>query len=183
MKKILCFVIVLILLLSACSTDYDGDDAEAVFLHQEVDLSPKIEKNVSLYFLADNSSRLAAETRTLLLEQTETDEEQIISELLSGPADDNLKAFDGDFKLDRIELLSNVANVYLTTGDSYSDKTMFSLALAITNTLTDFSPVTYVSVFVNGKAIAYNDMPVGALTKNQNDSADEIAKQEQSSTQ
>jgi spore germination protein GerM len=78
-----------------------------------------------------------------------------------------------------IETMYNVANVNLTTDIIKTDDQIFSISLAVANTLSEFLDVNYVNVYVNGRALGYSGKPAGALTKNQGILADEKAKQTQ----
>lgn len=193
MKKVIALMIAGVFLLTGCAgivkedakpTEYAGNLAQ---VYQQVDLTPGIEKTPALYFLNADRTTLVAETRSITIEQNTRPERQVVEELLKGPKDENLLPVAAGFELDTIETMYNVVNVNLTTSQQKSEDQIFTLCLALANTLSEFLNVNYVNVYVNGRAAGYQSVPdriepVGALTKNQGIIADEIAKQAQHAT-
>jgi spore germination protein GerM len=188
MKKVIALIIAGVFLLAGCAsivkedtrpTEYASDLSQ---VYQQVDLTPGIEKTPALYFLNADGTTLVAETRSITIEQNTRPERQVVEELLKGPEDENLKPVAAGFAFDSIETMYNVVNVNLKTSQPKGEDEIFTLCLALANTLSEFLNVNYVNVYVNGRAAGYQDEPVGALTKNQGILTDEIAKQAQHAT-
>ncbi len=188
MKRIILCMIAGIFLFTGCASIVKEDQTPNEYaedlaqVYQPVDLTPRIEKTPALYFLNAEGTTLVAETRSITISQNTRPERQVVEELLKGPEDENLLPVGDGFSLDSIETMYNVVNVNLTTSHEKSEDEIFTLCLALTNTLCEFLNVNYVNVYVNGQAAGYQGEPVGALTKNQGVIADEIAKQAQRAT-
>jgi spore germination protein GerM len=188
MKRIILCMIAAVFFLTGCASIVKEDDQPNEYaqdlaqVYQQVDLTPEIEKTPALYFLNADGTTLVAETRSITVSQNTRPERQVVEELLKGPEDENLLPVADGFEFDSIETMYNVVNVNLTTGQEKSDDEIFTLCLALTNTLCEFLNVNYVNVYINGQAAGYQGEPVGALTKNQGIIADEIAKQAQRAT-
>lgn len=188
MKRIIAALAVCIFILAGCASivkeksDGKAYPSQLALNYQSVDLTPRIEKNPALYFLNLDGTTLIAETRTLLIQQNTRPEMQVVQELLKGPTDKNLRPVGDGFLLQSIETMYDVANVNLTASSIKTDEQIFTLSLALTNTLTEFLNVNYVNLYVNGKADGFQGNPMGALTKNQGILADEKAKQLQRAT-
>lgn len=188
MKKVIALVVASVFIFTGCASIIKEDTATNEYasdlaqVYQEVDLTPGIEKTPALYFLNADRTTLVAETRSITIEQNTRPERQVVEELLKGPQDENLLPVAAGFELESIETMYNVVNVNLTTNQEKSEDQIFTLCLALTNTLCEFLNVNYVNVYVNGEAAGYQEEPVGALAKNQGVIADEIAKQTQHAT-
>jgi len=188
MKRAVSLIIAGAFLLTGCASIVKEDAKQTEYasnlaqVYQQVDLSPAIEKTPALYFLNADATTLVAETRSITIEQNTRPERQVVEELLKGPADENLLPVAAGVELDSIETMYNVVNINLSASQEKSEDQIFTLCLALANTLSEFLNVNYVNVCVNGRAAGYQGEPVGALTKNQGVIADEIARQAQHAT-
>lgn len=185
MKRIVAAIAACIFLLAGCASIVKEDAQKKAYPsslasnYQNVDLTPKIEKMPALYFLNADQTTLVAETRSISIQQNTRPEVQVVQELLKGPTDRNLRPVGVGFTLDSIETMYDAANVNLSAASVKTDDQIFTLSLALANTLTEFLNVDYVNVYVNGKAAGFQGKPVGALTRNQGNLSDEKSKQVQ----
>jgi len=183
MRRLIVLLLVIIIVFTACSSEANSNESSIDYfegLHQEIDLEPNLENNVSLYFLSKDSEKLVVETRTIAFNQQSKSEYDVINTLLAGPEDSHLAGFDDSYSLESIEILNNLANIYIRcSDDSITERDNFILAMALTNTISDYSGVNYVNVLINEQALSINGDPVGVMVKNKNDINEELAKQQQ----
>lgn len=182
---IIALLIACAMLLCGCSTAFNEQNdrkntyEKADLGYTQLDLVRGNEKNVSLYFLSEDKERIVAETRTIYFSPETDPAVKVVEELLKGPKDSSLNDLINGCRVDRVETLYNVVNVYIEEYSGNTDDRRFTLALAIANTMYDFLDKTYINVYINGKTISFEGKPVGLLTKNQGIIVDEIAKQQQ----
>lgn len=185
MKRIVAAVAACVFLLAGCASIVKEDVQKSAYPsslasnYQNEDLTPKVEKTPALYFLNADRTTLVSETRSISVEQNTRPEVQVVKELLKGPADKNLQPVGDGFTLVSVETMYDAVNVNLSAVGVKTDDQIFTLSLALANTLSEFLNIDYVNVYVNGRAPGYQGKPVGALTRNQGILADEKAKQQQ----
>ncbi len=185
MKRVIAAFAACVFLFAGCASIVKEDGQKKAYPsdlasnYHTVDLSPRIEKTPALYFLNADYSTLVAETRSIFIEQNTKPEVQVVEELLKGPTDRNLRPVGDGFTLDSVETMYDAVNVNLSTNSVKTDEQIFTLSIALANTLTEFLNLDYVNTYVNGKAAGFQGKPVGALTKNQGILSDEKAKQVQ----
>jgi len=152
MRRLIVLLLVIIIVFTACSSEANSNESSIDYfegLHQEIDLEPNLENNVSLYFLSKDSEKLVVETRTIAFNQQSKSEYDVINTLLAGPEDSHLAGFDDSYSLESIEILNNLANIYIRcSDDSITERDNFILAMALTNTISDYSGVNYVNVLI-----------------------------------
>ena len=152
-NRILCLLLALALTLSGC--------AAAAATAQE-------EKNCQLYYLVRDLDRsaggdaIASEVSTLPKESdspTETQAEDLMNALLSGPAGSDLKSpFPEGTRLLGVEIRGSHAKVDLSA--AYRSLSGIDLTLAdycVTLTLTQLSAIRSVSILVRGQELSYRD--------------------------
>lgn len=181
MKKILCFLLAGVLLLGGCSIVREDTNQTTAYQitekQQEVALEPSIVINPVLYFVDKSKAELlAAETRSISVEQGERAERRIIEELINGPQGEDLQPIAEGFTYDGIEILPDLVNVYLSTTEEKDEVQIAKVKIAIAATIADYSGVDYVNVFVNGVQQGLEGVPVGVLQKTKNGLAEEINK-------
>lgn len=154
-RHILCLLLALALILSGCA-------AAAVTAAQE-------EKNCQLYYLVRDLERapaggdaIAGEVSALPKESespTETQAEDLMNALLSGPAGSGLQSpFPEGTRLLGVEVRGSHAKVDLSS--AYRNLSGIDLTLAdycITLTLTQLSAIRSVSILVRGQELSYRD--------------------------
>lgn len=119
----------------------------------------------ALYFQDLRTLRLSVETRELTVPAGKRPEEIIISAMLEGPESQNLLPFGPSIALERVEVSEDISNVYLTSMEEHMDEHKFLLATAISDTLIDYTGVSYVCIFINGDILTIGGQPCGALSK------------------
>ena len=154
-RHILCLLLALALILSGCA-------AAAATAAQE-------EKNCQLYYLVRDLERapaggdaIGSEVSTLPKESespTETQAEDLMNALLSGPAGSGLQSpFPEGTRLLGVEVRGSHAKVDLSS--AYRNLSGIDLTLAdycITLTLTQLSAIRSVSILVRGQELSYRD--------------------------
>ena len=153
MKKRLCLLLALLLLLPGCRREEPARTAYALYF-QEADLT---------YSAGESPFR----TETVYLYDAETDSaprlaEALISELLKGPADETLKStLPAGTTLLSLEIEGDRARVDLSP--SYESLSGVALTLAdsaIAMTLSQVPEVSSVQITVRGRELAYREQPV-----------------------
>ncbi len=167
-KRILPGALAALLLLAGCSTlteNNDISDLPALSAEREESGSAMRTITPSLYFLDENQTKLVAESRELIIGSNESDADVIITTLLEGPKSPELKRLASGITLDYIELMGEVANVYVKGDWGISEERAFTLATAITDTMTDYFGMTYVCVYLDGEIITVSGYPCGVMKK------------------
>lgn len=153
MKRRLCLLLGLLLLLPGCRREEPARTAYALYF-QEADLT---------YSAGESPFR----TETVYLYDAETDSaprlaEALISELLKGPADETLKStLPAGTTLLSLEIEGDRARVDLSP--SYESLSGVALTLAdsaIAMTLSQVPEVSSVQITVRGRELAYREQPV-----------------------
>lgn len=153
MKRRLCLLLALLLLLPGCRREEPARTAYALYF-QEADLT---------YSAGESPFR----TETVYLYDAETDSaprlaEALISELLKGPADETLKStLPAGTTLLSLEIEGDRARVDLSP--SYESLSGVALTLAdsaIAVTLSQVPEVSSVQITVRGRELAYREQPV-----------------------
>lgn len=121
--------------------------------------------NPSLYFLDESTGRLVAESRELEISYMADGAELILEELLAGPSSSSLSPVLSGATLAGVEQTDECANVYVETEAALSSERMFTAAVAIADTMIDFTGVTYVTVFFNGEVMNIDGYAFGPLRK------------------
>ena len=170
MKRVLIILLAGVFFLVGCSfVREDTKQQENIeipeMVMQQVDLEPRIVVTPALYFLDASKSELAAETRSIAVKQNERAEKKIIEAVIAGPTTENYQPVAEGFAYEGIEILPDVINVYLSTEEEKTDDEIILMELALTSTLSDFSGVSYVNIFVNGVKNGYEGEPIGVLQK------------------
>ncbi|MDL2236663.1 GerMN domain-containing protein [Christensenellaceae bacterium OttesenSCG-928-K19] len=177
MKKLICLLLPVLMLLTACSTwqrSTPTTEYEQGLLMQEVDLEPSITVNPVLYFLNEAGTKLEAETREINVPQNEMREKYVVQALIDGPQTASLTPVAEGYQLNRIELLSDVVNVYLDKEGTRRESDVINLKFALSATLSDYTGKTYVNIFINGTQFGYQNMPTGAFQKSNEDLAEQL---------
>ncbi|MEG0834295.1 MAG: GerMN domain-containing protein [Christensenellaceae bacterium] len=171
MKKLVGLFLCAVFVFCGCSVVHeDAKDQITKYdkqLMQDVVLAPNIVINPVLYFLDETGTKFSAETRKLDVPQNERAEEVIIKALLSGPKSENLLSATKGLTYQKVEVLSDVVNVFLTAEPVYfnNEEAMLIAKLAIASTVSDFTGIKYVNVFINDMQVNYQNAPTGALQK------------------
>ena len=144
MKKILCFLLAGVLLLGGCSIVREDTNQTTAYQitekQQEVALEPSIVINPVLYFVDKSKAELlAAETRSISVEQGERAERRIIEELINGPQGEDLQPIAEGFAYDGIEILPDLVNVYLSTTEEKDEVQIAKVKIAIAATIAGIS--------------------------------------------
>ncbi|MEG0251936.1 MAG: GerMN domain-containing protein, partial [Christensenellaceae bacterium] len=145
MKKLVGLFLCAVFVFCGCSVVHeDAKDQITKYdkqLMQDVVLVPNIVINPVLYFLDETGTKFSAETRKLDVPQNERAEEVIIKALLSGPKSENLLSATKGLTYQKVEVLSDVVNVFLTAEPVYfnNEEAMLIAKLAIASTVSDFT--------------------------------------------
>lgn len=153
MKRRLCLLLALLLLLPGCRREEPARTAYALYF-QEADLT---------YSAGESPFR----TETVYLYDAETDSaprlaEALISELLKGPADETLKStLPAGTTLLSLEIEGDRARVDLSPSyESLSGVALTRADSAIAMTLSQVPEVSSVQITVRGRELAYREQPV-----------------------
>lgn len=174
-----CFlvsIVICILITSGCAPDLTRARYTAQPHPQQpqtVPLYPHRTITPVLYFPNQNRTKLVTETRTLTVGQDEPAENAIVNALIDGPQGNDLRPIGTGLSFDRVEITTEVINVYLNRDPDYymSSTEITAGKLAVAATLIDYSGVRCVNVMLNGVQTAYEDpvnelrVPTGALTR------------------
>lgn len=134
------------------------------------------QERVTLYFLSEGGERLVPVARTVTVEGGMSTAEAALRALLDGPYTDEAARYGATWPdlgmpnaVRRLELSGEVATVDLPARvRELPQETIYALRQAVTNTLTEFSPVAYVNVLVGGREEGFNlraTLPVGTMTR------------------
>lgn len=177
MKRLLPLVLAM---LFACSCGANLNLEEPVMPQQtitpvpeQLDLTPRREISPVLYFLNAAHTRLTAESRLLAVGDDESPEFAIVRAILEGPVSPELHPVATDLAVDRVEVLPDLINVYLSTIENalIGQRALVAAKMAITAALIDYAGVRYVNVLLDGVQTGFTDdttgitIPTGALTR------------------
>ena len=168
-RRALFLALCLVMLFSACSAiQEDHTTLEISDVNYSFTLSGGSERVImpSLYFPDKSKSKLAAEVREIVVRQDESEAEAIVSTMLEGPANSaDLSSLGTGISLDCVEIMEEVANVYLLCEYDIGEKNEFYVGTAIADTLIDYLSVSYVNLFIDGNALSVGGFPCGVLQK------------------
>ena len=130
------------------------------------------EETMTLYFLAEDGVTLRPVTRSVVVRDGLSRAEAALEALLAGPLETERGAFWPDLgaaRSDRpFEVAAGVATVDLNAhARTLAQQMLYSVRLAITNTLTEFPEISYVNVRVGGREEGLDlsaTLSVGTLT-------------------
>ena len=130
------------------------------------------EETMTLYFLAEDGVTLRPVTRSVVVRDGLSRAEAALEALLAGPLETERGAFWPDLgaaRSDRpFEVAAGVATVDLNAhARTLAQQMLYSVRLAITNTLTEFPEISYVNVLVGGREEGLDlsaTLSVGTLT-------------------
>lgn len=166
--KIICLLAAAVFLFSGCSALQENNrisDLPELEQNAQQDMRTSETIRPSLYFYDSSAGKLSAEVREIELSFEEDAEEVVVKEILKGPKGEGLSAVAQDVTLDMIEVFDDCVNVYLDTSRAFSDEARFTMAVAVSDTMIDFTGKAYVSIFVNGEALSVGGRVCGPLTK------------------
>lgn len=140
----------------------DIPDVDTVYL-QSGDI-PRTFSEV-IYFYNNETVRLEGESRDIIIYPGQNKETVIMNEIMNGPETEEL-SLALTANLEDIEILDNIANVYLTNAED-NDKKRYLLAAQITDTLIDAAniDIEFVNVFYDGKVMDIDGYAIGAMEK------------------
>lgn len=129
------------------------------------------EESVTLYFLDEDGAALRPVTRQVSVPGGGSRAQAALEALLSGPQEDERGVSWPDLGASRsgrmLEVSGGVATVDLPAHTrTLAQQTMYAVRLAIANTLTEFSEISYVNVLVGGREEGLDlgaTLPVGTL--------------------
>lgn len=128
---------------------------------------------VKLYFLAPDGTTLMPVTRRITARGGESRAQAALSALLDGPQDGETGVTWPQLSAVRsvrlLEISSGVATVDLPAdARMLPQETLYAVRMAIANTLTEFSEVSYVNVLIGGREEGFDlggTLPVGTMTR------------------
>ena len=166
--KAICLILAVILLVSGCSIIKENNDITDLELPSPLHVDAAgTERTItpSLYFFDSSYTKLSVETREITVYEGQQEAEVITEALLSGPEDSSYRTLGSGLSLDYIEMSRDIANVYILSDRTYDEQRRFMISVAITNTISDYFGVTYVTVFINGSALKISGYPCTLLKK------------------
>lgn len=127
----------------------------------------------TLYFLSGDSASLRPVTRRITAEGGQSRAQAALNALLAGPQAGESGAVWPELGAARssrmLEVSSGVATVDLPASARTLDpETLYAVRMAITNTLTEFSEISYVNVLIGGREEGLDlgaALPVGTMTR------------------
>ncbi len=187
MKKTLrnacCILICMAFIFSGCTALYeDNDISDIPEIHISYVQSGDVPRDISetIYYYNKDTGLLEGELTDFTIYPRQNEERLLINKLLSGP-DSNAFYTAMDAELSKVELLDDVANVYLKNAVG-GDRTKYLLASQIADTLIGALGVEFVCVFFDGKALNIDGYAVGALGRSDGDPASDIIRINQNHT-
>ena len=131
------------------------------------------EELVTLYFLAEDGVTLKPVTRRVTVPGGVSRAQAALDALLAGPAQEERGVTWPDLGVSRserrLEISGGVATVDLSAhARTLAQQTLYAVRLAIANTLTEFSEISYVNVLIGGREEGLDlsaTLPVGTLTR------------------
>lgn len=131
------------------------------------------ELRCTLYFLSEDGSRLMPVTRSVTVEGGKCRAQAALDALLSGPEAGENGVFWPDLGAVRgerlLEVSCGVATVDLPARvRTLSQEMLYAVRVAIANTLTEFSEISYVNVLIGGREEGLDlgaTLPVGTITR------------------
>ena len=139
----------------------------------EADGAQAREELFTLYFLAEDGVTLRPVTRKVTVLDGASRAEAALKALLAGPQEDERGIVWPDLGVSRsdrmLEVSGGVATVDLSAhARMLAQQTLYAVRLAIANTLTEFSEISYVNVLIGGREEGLDlsaTLPVGTLTR------------------
>lgn len=130
----------------------------------------------TLYFLSEDGTALLPVTREITAKGGQSRAQAALDALLAGPEAGDLNAAWPELGAARserlLEVSSGVATVDLPASARTLDpETLYAVRMAITNTLTEFSEISYVNVLIGGREEGLDlgaTLPVGTMTREEN---------------
>ena len=130
------------------------------------------EERMTLYFLGENGEALRPVTREVTVPGGTSRAQAALEALLSGPQEGERGVYWPDVGVSRserlLEISGGVATVDLSAhARTLAQQTLYAVRLAIANTLTEFSEISYVNVLIGGREEGLDlsaRLPVGTLT-------------------
>ena len=127
---------------------------------------------LTLYFLAENGVSLRPVTRQVTVQGGQSRAQAALDALLSGPMQEERGVSWPELGASRssrlLEVSGGVATVDLSAhARTLAQQTLYAVRLAIANTLTEFSEISYVNVLVGGREEGLDlsaTLPVGTMT-------------------
>lgn len=168
MRRTLTLLLAWCVLLAGCTSikenDNMGDLPPLPSLAYETGKDART-ANPSLYFIDKNTGRLTAEIREMELPYMGDSISLVLGELLKGPVSSGLSPVLRGASLSRVELTGECANVYIETDQELLEKEKFTGAVAISDTVIDYTGAIYVTVFFNGQVMGVDGCAFGPLKK------------------
>lgn len=171
--KIIC-VLVCLLILAGCVHDEktSAPQTDAISVPEIIPVQPKdvaqaAKPVASLYFYSPTKKALVVSTRTLTASTEHNQAYEILNELAAGPADINVEPVlpDGT-AVESLEISQGVATVSFSNAfNALSEYGKFVARAAITDTLLEVDGIQVVNILVGGRAMQFNQAPVGALLR------------------
>lgn len=176
-----CALAALLPLLGGCVSQVSErgmDDLSDVEIEADVpapaeDGEQAYEMRCTLYFLSEDGGRLLPVTRSVTVEGGRSRAQAALDALLLGPAEAETGVFWPDLGAVRgerlLEVSCGVATVDLPARvRTLSQEMLFAVRMAIANTLTEFSEISYVNVLIGGREEGLDlgaTLPVGTITR------------------
>lgn len=139
----------------------------------QADGADDVTLEAKLYFLAADGTTLMPVTRSITARGGERRAQAALSALLKGPQDGETGVIWPQLGTARsvrlLEISSGVATVDLPAdARMLPQETLYAVRMAIANTLTEFSEVSYVNVLIGGREEGFDlggTLPVGTITR------------------
>ncbi len=169
MKKLICMILGVCVLLCSCQASNsqpseEEQPQETLQTIEQLQMQKGMNIRAGLYFHDSASSKLVSETREFVVTQEQNVGEELMEQLLAGPTNQSLNGISYGTELVDIEVMDEVANVYLKATQDMDAYEQYVLRAAVTDTLVDYYDLAYVNVFIDG-ATNYETHPKGAFKK------------------
>ena len=168
---------------------YALPDAQSEFAAPIGDASLDYTAPVVFYLPRHDGNRLISVTNTIALSEGRLTAESVVRLLLEQSGSSIASPLGGDVKLtlygaNPVEVSGDVATVNLSASALQMDRrTLFLVGHAITNTLTELTPIQYVNTLVMDKKLALDlgaTVPVGAMTRSMSEDISALYEQQMS---
>lgn len=168
MRKWIALLVCLLFLCNGCSVLKEEKKIQEIsLLPQQLEQTGYLTIYPILYYIDETTGKIMSTSTKLQIEEWIQSPVLIVQALLSSQIDLGFGYIGSKIHVEDVELTSGIANVYLQSDISMSDRQRYFLSVLIANTLIENCDVNYVNVEISGMPASIMGMPIGLLGKNE----------------